>query len=103
MLHQLSVRQNCQTYTFRLSKRSFREAISAEERLILCLRFLATGDSFRSLSYNFFIGESTVGKICHEVCKVLAEVLSPIYLKMPSTQEEWLAIAEGFQKKMEHA
>ncbi|XP_029341007.1 uncharacterized protein LOC115033118 [Acyrthosiphon pisum] len=41
----------------------FRRAVSTEERLAVCLRFLATGNSFRSIGFNYRLGFSTVREI----------------------------------------
>ena len=41
---------------------NFREPISAGKRLSLTLRFLATGESQRSLSFAYRIGSATVSK-----------------------------------------
>ncbi|KAH7699793.1 hypothetical protein AAVH_33097 [Aphelenchoides avenae] len=84
---------------YRLEKRSPREALSPEERLVVCLRFLSAGDPFHSLAINFRIGVSTACNVCHEVCKVLVEELAPTYLRTPSTTDEWLEIADGFLGK----
>lgn len=85
--------------TFRLTKRSRRESINPEQRLLICLRYLATGESFRSLSFSYYLGESTVGAIVHETCKVLVEVLKPEFLVTPSTTDEWLAVAGEFWER----
>lgn len=45
---------------FSLEKTSRREPISPAERLMITLRFLATGDSYHSISYNFRVGVKTV-------------------------------------------
>uniref|UniRef100_A0A915DZM7 Transposase Helix-turn-helix domain-containing protein n=1 Tax=Ditylenchus dipsaci TaxID=166011 RepID=A0A915DZM7_9BILA len=62
-------------------KRSLK-ALSVEERLILTLRYLATGASFRHLSFSFRVGLSTVCGIIKEVCMVLGG-LSSLYVKTP--------------------
>lgn len=49
------------------------------------------------LAQNFQVGHTTVHKIVHETCQAICEILSPEYLRSPSTKEEWLQIAEGFQ------
>uniref|UniRef100_A0A6P7GSM3 Uncharacterized protein LOC114341864 n=1 Tax=Diabrotica virgifera virgifera TaxID=50390 RepID=A0A6P7GSM3_DIAVI len=54
---------------------NYRQAISPMERLLLTLRFLATGDSYHSLMYLFKISVSSISRIIPEVCKVIAEVL----------------------------
>ncbi|KAI9556056.1 hypothetical protein GHT06_018623 [Daphnia sinensis] len=67
-------------------------SIPVEQRLALTLRFLASGDCMRSLSYAFRIGHSTVSEIVRETCEKIFETLSPIYLKQPDTNE-WKKIA----------
>ena len=66
-------------------KRKFhiREPISAEERLAITLRYLATGDSQTSIGFLFKAGRSTVNGIIDEVCDVLWEELES-YVPSPS-------------------
>ncbi|KAF9417159.1 hypothetical protein HW555_005670, partial [Spodoptera exigua] len=49
----------------------FRNCISAEERLVITLRYLASGCSFKQLHYNFRVGMSTISKIIKETCSVI--------------------------------
>ncbi|XP_037810045.1 uncharacterized protein LOC119602536 [Lucilia sericata] len=77
----------------------FREPISATERLAVTLRYLATGESFRSLQFVFRIPFNTISVIVPEVCNAIYNVLQPEYLKTPSTIEEWKAISEEFLHK----
>lgn len=67
-----------------------------EQRLVVTLKYLATGASFVQLGYDFFLGESTVRYVVHDTCKAIAEELADVYLKVPSTPEEWISIADGF-------
>lgn len=60
---------------------SFREAVPAAERLLLTLRFLASGDSYTSLMYTFKISKQLISKVVPEVCAALVEVLSD-YIKV---------------------
>lgn len=73
-------------------------AIPAECRLLITVRFLATGDSLKSLHYNFRIGASTAQSIIKETCEVLWVILAPIYMKFP-TEQEWLRIAQEFSDR----
>ena len=52
-----------------------RTPISAEQRLAITLRYLATGDSQASQSFNFLVGVSTVSKIVREGCRAIWQVL----------------------------
>jgi hypothetical protein len=73
-----------------------RETISPEERVSLTLRFLATGDSYQSLSFAFRISPSSISHIIPEVCEAIYNRFKDTYLKVPSTQEEWKEIAHNF-------
>ncbi|XP_026474284.1 uncharacterized protein LOC113382175 [Ctenocephalides felis] len=59
-----------------------RKSISPSERLTLTLRFLATGDSYQSLSYLFRIPPTTISRIVPEVCDALYLELKNDYLKV---------------------
>ena len=74
-----------------------RDVISPAERIVLTLRYLATGDSQQSLSFAFRIGRSTVCHIISETCEGIWKALHTIYLKSPGGFEEWKAIAQQFE------
>lgn len=58
-----------------------RISIPASERLALTIRFLAMGETFQSLSFQFRIGKATVSGIVTEVCDAINAVLGK---KFPS-------------------
>lgn len=60
---------------------TFREAIPAAERLMVTLRYLATGDSFTSLMYTFKISKQLISRIIPEVCSAIIECLKE-YVKV---------------------
>ncbi|KAK5643399.1 hypothetical protein RI129_007244 [Pyrocoelia pectoralis] len=70
-----------------LRKKSIRPSIECSQRLMITLRYLATGESFQSLAFNFL----------HETCKVLWKNLMPTYLNVPS-KLEWQEIARDFNR-----
>ncbi|XP_034065944.1 protein ALP1-like [Gymnodraco acuticeps] len=76
---------------------NYPDCISVGTRLMVTLRFLATGESFRSLSYQFRVGVSTIRQFVPETCTAIYEVLKEKYLKCPDTVEEWQQVADGFQ------
>ncbi|MGH0133999.1 UNVERIFIED_CONTAM: hypothetical protein FKN15_065375 [Acipenser sinensis] len=44
----------------------FRKPIGEKERLAICLRFLATGDSYKIISFSYRVGKSTIDNIVPE-------------------------------------
>ena len=71
---------------------NFRKSIPPQLRLSVTLRHLATGESHISRSLQYRIGRQTVSKIVPDTCKAIYEAIAPIYLKKPSSHEEWLQI-----------
>lgn len=65
-----------------------RKAISASERLAVTLRFLATGDSYKSLSILFRIAACTITQIVPEVCDAIYAVLKDEYMKVSVCNHE---------------
>ena len=57
------------------------KVITAPERLALTLRFVATGESFKSLSFQFCISNGTISYIVKKVCDAFIKIPSPVYLK----------------------
>ena len=73
------------------------KVISAAEHLFVTIRFSATGETLQSLSFQFCISDRAMSYIVQEVCNTIAKYLVPLYLKVPSTEEEWLSITEKFE------
>ncbi|XP_065068543.1 putative nuclease HARBI1 [Rhopilema esculentum] len=76
-----------------------RQIISPSERLVITLRYLATGDSQQSHSFNFRVGKATVCHIIRDTCKALWTELHAKYLNAPDTEEDWKEIARGFERE----
>ncbi|XP_051169954.1 uncharacterized protein LOC127287187 [Leptopilina boulardi] len=83
---------------FRLLKTSLRKPLSGELKLALTLSYMAHGDSLFSTANLFHVGKSTTYKIVGEVCPIIWELLSPIYLAWKSA-EELKVVAEGYQRR----
>ena len=75
-----------------------RESVPASTRLAVTLRYLASGESQQSLSWSFRVGRTTVSKIVRGTCEAIWKVLSPIYLRSPSTEQEWKQISNDFEE-----
>ena len=74
------------------------EPIKSDERLGLTLRFLATGETFRSLSFQFRISLHAVSYIVKGCCDAIVERMSSEFLKVPSSDAEWLQISKKFEE-----
>lgn len=59
-----------------------RKALTPLERLCVTLRYLATGDSYKSLMYLFRIPANTISLIIPEVCDAIYSVLKNEFLKV---------------------
>ncbi|XP_049886409.1 uncharacterized protein LOC126380871 [Pectinophora gossypiella] len=79
----------------------FRDAIPAKYRLAITLRFIASGDSYKSLHYLFKVSSQIISKIIPEVCKAINQVLRD-EIKMPSTKDAWMNIEKGYRSKFPH-
>ncbi|KAM6926036.1 uncharacterized protein PEZ65_009648 [Lycodopsis pacificus] len=76
----------------------YRRSISAAERLSVCLRYLATGDSFRTIANSFRVGVSTVSSIVPDVATAIWDCLVEEFMAVPTT-EEWRSIAVQFEER----
>ncbi|CAH2006548.1 unnamed protein product [Acanthoscelides obtectus] len=100
---------------FRMSTRTFDELLAKTEdklvhsslrrvpippieRLMVTLRFLATGSTYTDLHYSFRIGIATICLIVNEVCKVIWETLHEECIPT-KTSDMWQEIANGFLQK----
>ena len=77
----------------------FRLPISPEEKLAVTLRYMATGESFRSLMYQFRIHRSTIEQFIEPVCAAIYKVMAPDYMKVPNSENEWLDIIEKTKER----
>ena len=84
---------------------NYRDPLDAGLKLALCLRFLATGDSYPSLQSAFKVAVASCGNTVMEVCRALVDELKDEVMVLPRTQADWRAIAQRFQDKwnMPHA
>ncbi|KAM5191432.1 uncharacterized protein ACMZJ9_013619 [Mantella aurantiaca] len=77
---------------------NYRIAISPVERLVVTLRYLATGASYASLHFEFRLGKSTISYFVPDTCKKIWSALLSNYMAMP-TKEKWREISNAFMEK----
>ena len=87
----------------RLIKRDtvMRKSIKPDEQCCLFLRYIASGESFRSLEYQFRISRRTISRVISTVAKAIIHEMQDAYLKTPNTVEEWLLISEKILSALE--
>ncbi|KAL3066035.1 hypothetical protein OYC64_016054 [Pagothenia borchgrevinki] len=71
---------------------SMRLSIGPAERLAICLRYLATGDSYRTIAFSYRVGHA------REVAGAIWTALVDETMPVPQT-EDWRAIAAEFQER----
>lgn len=58
-------------------------------------RYLATGNSFRSLHYEYLLGATTIREIVKDTCEQLWKCLQPLHMA-EKTEDDWMIIAKQF-------
>ena len=76
---------------------NYRAPISVGEKLALTIRYLATGESYTSLSCQFRVGRSTISKFLPGVCRAIQEEFSREHLRCPTTPDEWKELEREFR------
>lgn len=61
---------------------NMRKSISAELRLSITLKFLSSGDSYRSLMYFFRVPHNTISGIIPNTCKAIFSSLRTEFMKV---------------------
>ena len=66
---------------------------------MITLRYIATGQSGRSLSQQFRVGRSTVSMIIRETAAAIISSMQREFLHTPVTTKEWQDISQIFANK----
>jgi hypothetical protein len=69
-----------------------------QQIIVYCFRFLATGNSFKSLAFSYRLGDSTTRKIIYSTCKVIWKHLQPIVMPV-SNEEMWIQLEKYFNQR----
>ena len=75
-----------------------REPIRPSERLCVTLRYLVTGDAQTTIAASYRMSKTSVSRIIQGTTDAPWDVLVDNgFLKVPQSEEEWLAIANQFE------
>lgn len=85
----------------RLSKQTtnWREPLSVGLKIATTLRYLATGETYTSLHYQFRAGKATISKFVTPVCRAILEEFGPEHLACPTTPEGWKELEAEFRQR----
>ena len=75
------------------------DVLSVEKQLAMTLYFLKDQGSLSMTANAFGITRCTVSVIVRKVCDVIARVLRPKYIKLPSTKQQMKDIVKGVEDK----
>ena len=89
------------SYTYRVLLCAFsnRWLLEPGLKIAITLRFLATGNSFQSMEFNWRSAHNTIGKFVPEVCDAIVEEYAAEVFSTPTTTDGWMEIAKAFQER----
>lgn len=77
----------------------WRKALPPGLKLAITLRYLATGDSYQSLAYNFRVAKNTICLFIPQVCQAILQVYADEMMSCPITAADWKKVAKEFELK----
>ncbi len=76
-----------------------RQPLDAGVRLAITLRYLATGDSYKSLEFNFRVSHSAISAIVYEVCEAIFAEYGEEVIQCPTTVAQFRPVAQMFSDR----
>ena len=76
-----------------------RENIKPSEQCCLFLRYVASGETFRSLEYQFRVSKQSIARTAERVAEAIIEELQDKYLKTSNTVSKWLEVSKKFSQR----
>ncbi len=77
----------------------YQKALQPGLKVAITLQYLATGDSYHSLMYNFQVAHNTISSIVRDVCKAIINEYATEVIAAPTTEAESLQIADLFSSR----
>ena len=78
---------------------NFKEALVPGLKLAVTLRFMATGEAYKSPATTFSVAPNTISLFVPEVCEAIIQEYMEDWIVIPTTEEDWKMVAEGFSTK----
>ena len=68
-------------------------------KLAITLRHLASGAKYMDMRYGWRVPHNTISIIVREVCQAIIEEYADELMPLPTSADDWQAIADGFLKR----
>jgi len=78
---------------------NWRKPLPAGLKLAIALRYVATGNSYKSLAYGFRVAPNTDVSIVSDMCQAVYDKYSETAFKFLTTTEGWKKVAQDFSGK----
>ena len=87
--------------TPRISKQdtNYRPAIKPGVRLAVTLKYLATGETYHSLSFAFRVPHNTIFQIIKDVCQAIIDEYANEVVDTPTSPDDWKLVARNFSSR----
>ncbi|XP_020798836.1 uncharacterized protein LOC110176734 [Drosophila serrata] len=76
-----------------------KKSFSAEERLAITLKYLATGEVHSCRNYCFRASKFVINEMIANICLGFYEHLNDQYVTLPKTDDQWRSAAEEMERK----
>lgn len=68
-------------------------------KLAITLRYLATGDTYRSLAFSFRVAHNTISLFIPQVCDAIVDEFRDDHFHTPGNEAEWQEVADNFSSR----
>ena len=75
----------------------YRDSLEPGLKLAVTLRYLATGNSYVYLAYNFRVANNSISIFVPEVCQAILDEFVDELVPSPNTKEQWQLISDEFK------
>lgn len=84
---------------FLLSVHSRRTPLEPGHKLLITLRYMSTGDAYRSMRFNFRVPHNSISILVREVSEAIYQEYKEQVWTRPHTPEEWKEVEQGFANR----
>ncbi len=81
---------------------NYRKALDPGLKLAITLRYLATGESSKTLQYGFRVGYNTICLLVPHVCQAIVDNYHEEVIKTPTTPQDWMVVANQMNRRWQY-